>query len=81
MNETLKEMIKKQLSGMSEEELLDILSEIVAFSMSTYLDSQSVQSGPQKAIDAINSGFKELVKNEIDTSVSPLTAKIRNGGI
>lgn len=81
MNETLKEMIKKQLSGMSEEELLDILSEIVAFSMSTYLDSQSVQSGPQKAIDAINSGFKELVKNETDTSASILTTKLRDGGI
>ena len=81
MNDIIKETIKKQLSDKSKEELLDMLSDIFAFSIVTNIDVQSIQFGAQKAIDAINKDFKELVKNEIDTSASILTTKLRDGGI
>lgn len=81
MNDIIKETIKKQLSDKSKEELLDMLSDIFAFSIVTNIDVQSIQFGTQKAIDAINEDFKELVKNEIDTSASILTTKLRDGGI
>lgn len=81
MNDIIKETIKKQLSDKSKEELLDMLSDIFAFSIVTNIDVQRIQFGTQKAIDAINEDFKELVKNEIDTSASILTTKLRDGGI
>lgn len=81
MKDIIKETIKKQLSDKSKEELLDMLSDIFASSIVTNIDVQSIQFGTQKAIDAINEDFKELVKNEIDTSASILTTKLRDGGI
>lgn len=81
MNDIIKETIKKQLSDKSKEELLDMLSDIFTFSIVANIDMQSIQFGTQKAIDAINGDFKELVKNEIDTSASILTTKLRDGGI
>lgn len=81
MNDIIKETIKKQLSDKSKEELLDMLSDIFTSSIVANIDVQSIQFGTQKAIDAINEDFKELVKNEIDTSASILTTKLRDGGI
>lgn len=80
MNDIIKETIKKQLSDKSKEELLDVLSDIFASSIVKNIDVQSIQFGSQKAINAINAEFKELVKNEIDTSVSPLITKLRDKG-
>lgn len=81
MKDVIKETIKNQLSDKSKEELLDMLSDIFASSIVANIDVQSIQFGTQKAIDAINEDFKELVKNEIDTSASILTTKLRDGGI
>lgn len=81
MNDSIKETIKKQLSDKSKEELLDVLSDIFASSIVKNIGVQSIQSSTQKAIDSINAEFKELVKNEIDTSASILTTKLRDGGI
>ena len=61
--------------------LIDSLADIFASSIVANIDVQSIQFGTQKAIDAINEDFKELVKNEIDTSASILTTKLRDGGI
>lgn len=81
MNDIIKETIKKQLSDKSKKELLDVLSDIFASSIVKNIGVQSIQSSTQKAIDSINAEFKELVKNEIDTSASILTTKLRDGGI
>lgn len=81
MNDIIKETIKKQLSDKSKEELLDVLSDMFASSIVKNIGVQSIQSSTQKAIDSINAEFKELVKNEIDTSASILTTKLRDGGI
>lgn len=58
-----------------------MLSDIFASSIVKNIGVQSIQSSTQKAIDSINAEFKELVKNEIDTSASILTTKLRDGGI
>lgn len=81
MNDIIKEIIKKQLSDKSKEELLDMLSDIFASLIVTNIDVQSIQFSTQKAIDAINGDFKELVKNEIGASASILTTKLRDGVI
>lgn len=81
MNDIIKETIKKQLSDKSKEELLDVLSDIFASSIVKNIGVQSIQSSIQKDIYSINAEFKELVKNEIDTSTSILTTKLRDGGI
>lgn len=81
MNDIIKETIKELLSDKSKEELLDVLSDIFASSIVKNIGVQSIQSSTQKAIDSINAEFNELVKNEIDTSASILTTKLRDGGI
>ena len=81
MNDIIKETIKEPLSDKSKEELLDVLSDIFASSIVKNIGVQSIQSSTQKAIDSINAEFNELVKNEIDTSASILTTKLRDGGI
>lgn len=80
MNDIIKKTIKKQLSDKSKEELLDVLSDIFASSIVKNIGVQSIQSST-KDINSINAEFKELVKNEIDTSASILTTKLRDGGI
>ena len=83
MLNTIKEAFKKQLYTKSKEELVDLLSDIYAVitANANIQGLQNIQVCEQRAIDAINANFKELTKNEIDTSVSPLTAKIREGEI
>lgn len=79
----IKEAFKKQLHTKSKEELIDLLSDIYAVAAANINIQclQNIQVCEQRAIDAINANFKELTKNSIDESASPLTTKIREGGI
>lgn len=88
----IKEEFKKILADKSKEELLDIAAgfcvDIMWLNFTTTMTDANTQVITQRAkeaiMDAINGNCKEIVeivKNSINTSTSPLTAKIREGGI
>lgn len=89
---TLRELIKEYFSNKTKEELLDMVADLFIAAMNTNVmqgladaNFSRVNEQQQKALmDAINgdcSKITEFVKNTIDTSVTPLTEKIRKGGI
>lgn len=88
----LKEAVKQYFSNKTKEELLDMVADLFITAMNTNVmqgmadaNMQYVNEQQQKALmDAINGDCREIrefVKNPIDTSTSPLTAKIKEGGI
>lgn len=88
----LKEAVKQYFSNKTKEELLDMVADLFITAMNTNVmqgmadaNMQYVNEQQQKALmDAINGDCREItefVKNPIDTSASPLTEKIRKGGI
>lgn len=92
MNDIIKETIKKYFSNKTKEELLDMAADLFITVMTTNVmrsmtnaNMQYVNKQQQKALmDAINgdcSEITEFVKNSINISASPLTAKIREKGI
>lgn len=89
---TLRELIKEYFSNKTKEELLDMVADLFITAMNTNVmqgmadaNMQYVNEQQQKALmDAINGDCREItefVKNPIDTSASPLTEKIKEGGI
>lgn len=88
----LKEAVKQYFSNKTKEELLDMVADLFITAMNTNVmqgladaNFSRVNELQQKALmDAINGDCREItefVKNPIDTSVTPLTEKIRKGGI
>lgn len=88
----LKEAVKQYFSNKTKEELLDMVADLYVTVINTNVmqgmadaNMQYVNEQQQKALmDAINGDCREItefVKNPIDTSASPLTEKIRKGGI
>lgn len=88
----LKEAVKQYFSNKNKEELLDMVADLYVTVINTNVmqgmvdaNMQYVNEQQQKALmDAINgdcSKITEFVKNSINISASPLTAKIREGGI
>lgn len=83
----IKEAVKKYFSNKTKEELLDMVADFYVAAMNTNVRQSMVDANfyrvneqQQKALmDAINVDC--TIKNPIDKFASPLTTKIKEGGI